>query len=173
MLRKLQMFLKFTNFYKRFIRFYARIIRALTKLFKNNKNEKQINSFNFNVETRKTFRFFIDTFTNALMLIHFNSKNFIRIKIDASEFVIATILSQLIFALNDSEQKKWHFVAFYSRKIIFAKIRYETHDQKLLTIIMTFKQWKHYLKNSRHSVIVLTDHNNLRYFMTTTSLNRR
>ena len=39
-LRKFQMFLKFANFYKRFIKFYARIIRALTKLFKNNKNEK-------------------------------------------------------------------------------------------------------------------------------------
>ena len=39
-LKKLQMFLKFANFYKRFVRFYARIIRALTKLFKNSKNEK-------------------------------------------------------------------------------------------------------------------------------------
>ena len=39
-LKKLQMFLKFANFYKRFVRFYARIIRALTKLLKNNKNEK-------------------------------------------------------------------------------------------------------------------------------------
>ena len=39
-LRELQMFLRFANFYKRFIKFYARIIRALTKLFKNNKNEK-------------------------------------------------------------------------------------------------------------------------------------
>ena len=173
MLRKLQMFLKFTNFYKRFVKFYARIIRALTKLFKNNKNEKQIDFFNFNVEARKAFRLLIDAFTNASMLIHFDSKNLIRIKIDASEFVIAIILSQLILALNDSEQRKWHFVAFYSRKIIFAKTRYETHDQKLLTIIMTFKQWRHYLKNSRHSVIVLTDHNNLRYFMTTTSLNQR
>ena len=57
--------------------------------------------------------------------------------------------------------------------MILAKICYETHDQKLLTIIMTFKQWRHYLKSSRHSVTVLTDHNNLRYFMTTTSLNRR
>ena len=57
--------------------------------------------------------------------------------------------------------------------MIFAKTRYKTHDQKLLTIIMTFKQWRHYLKNSRHSVIILINHNNLRYFMTTTLLNRR
>ena len=38
---------------------------------------------------------------------------------------------------------------------------------------MTFKQWKHYLKNSRHFIIVLINYNNLRYFMITTSLNRR
>ena len=39
-LRKLQIFLKFANFYKRFVKFYARIICALKKLFKNNKNKK-------------------------------------------------------------------------------------------------------------------------------------
>ena len=39
-LKKFQMFLKFANFYKCFIKFYVRIIHALTKLFKNNKNEK-------------------------------------------------------------------------------------------------------------------------------------
>ena len=139
-LRELQMFLRFANFYKRFIKFYARIIRALTKLFKSNKNEKQIDFFNFNVEARKAFRLLIDAFTNASMLIHFDSKNLIRIKINALKFVIATILFQLILALNDFEQRKWHLVAFYSRKMILAKTRYETHDQKLLTIIMTFKQ---------------------------------
>ena len=44
------MFLKFANFYKRFVKLYARIIRALTKLFKDNKNEKQNEFFNFNAE---------------------------------------------------------------------------------------------------------------------------
>ena len=38
---------------------------------------------------------------------------------------------------------------------------------------MTFKQWRHYLKNNRHFIIVLINHNNLHYFMITTSLNRR
>ena len=57
--------------------------------------------------------------------------------------------------------------------MIFAETHYKTHDQKLLMIVMTFKQWKHYLKNSRHSIIVLIDYNNLRYFMIMTSLNRR
>ena len=172
-MKKLQIFLKFANFYKRFVKFYARITRALTKLLKNNKNEKQNEFFNFNAKVRKAFQRLIDTFIKTSMLVHFNSKSFIQIKIDVSKFVIATILFQLIFVFDDFEQKKWHFVIFHSRKIILAETRYETHDQKLLTIIMTFKQWKHYLKNSRHFIIVLIDHNNLYYFMITTSLNRR
>ena len=100
------MFLKFANFYKRFVRFYARIIRALTKLFKNNKNKKQNEFFNFNAEAQKTFQRLIDTFIKIFMLIHFNSKSSIRIKIDASRFVIAAILFQLILVFNDFEQKK-------------------------------------------------------------------
>ena len=74
--------------------------------------------------------------------------------------------------LDDFEQRKWHFIVFHSRKMIFAETRYETHDQKLLMIIMIFKQWKHYLKNNRHFIIILINHNNLHYFMIMTSLNR-
>ena len=100
------MFLRFANFYKRFIRFYARIIRALTKLFKNNKNEKQNEFFNFNAEVRKAFQRLIDAFIKIFIFIHFNSESFIRIKIDALKFVITTILFQLILVLDDFEQRK-------------------------------------------------------------------
>jgi len=51
--------------------------------------------------------------------------------------------------------------------------RYETYDQELLAIVECFKQWRHYLEGSRYPIVVLTDHNNLRYFMTTKQLNGR
>ena len=57
--------------------------------------------------------------------------------------------------------------------MIPAKIRYETHDGKLLAIIEAFKTWRHYLKGSQHEVLILTDHNNLRRFMETKSLSSR
>ena len=57
--------------------------------------------------------------------------------------------------------------------MISAEIKYETHDQELLFIVAAFQQWRHYLKNSHHSVTILTNHNNLRYFMKTTALNKR
>ena len=43
--KKLQMFLKFVNFYCRFVVLYAKMLRSLFDLFKNNKNEKQIELF--------------------------------------------------------------------------------------------------------------------------------
>ena len=65
----------------------------------------------------------------------------------------------------DVKQTQWHFIAFYLRKIIFAETHYKTHDQKLLFIIAAFQQWKHYFENNYYLIIVLTNHNNLRYFI--------
>ena len=57
--------------------------------------------------------------------------------------------------------------------MIPAKTRYETYDGKLLAIIEAFKAWKHYLKDSQHEVLILTDHNNFRRFIDTKSLSFR
>ena len=42
---------------------------------------------------------------------------------------------------------KWHPVAFYFRKMISAKIQYETYNGKLLAIVEVFKTWHYYLKD--------------------------
>ena len=55
--------------------------------------------------------------------------------------------------------------------MILAKQNYEIYDQKLLIIIVTFKQWKHYLKNSFYSIKMLFDHNNLKKLMIKKKLN--
>ena len=92
-LREFQVFLKFVNFYKRFMKKFARITRLMTKLLKDNKQEKQNEFFVFNVNIVKTFRKLLKTFIEILMLIHFDSKDKIRIKTNVFEFVIVTILS--------------------------------------------------------------------------------
>ena len=48
---------------------------------------------------------------------------------------------------------------------------YEIHNNELLIIVMSFKHWCHYLNDSQHSIEVLTDHNNLQYFMSKARLN--
>ena len=69
-----------------------------------------------------------------------------------------------------SETSQWHLVAYYSQKIIPAETRYETHNTKLLVIVETFKNWRHYLEGCQYEVLVLNNYNNLRRFMDTKSL---
>ena len=54
-----------------------------------------------------------------------------------------------------------------------AERRYKVHDQELLAIMECFKHWRHYLEGSRQPFRVQTNHNNLRYFFQTKTLNSR
>ena len=75
--------------------------------------------------------------------------------------------------VTKADLSEWHLVAFFFRKIIPVKTRYETHNGKLLAIVKAFKTWRHYLEGCKHEVLVLTDHNNLRHFMDTKILSSR
>ena len=97
-------------------------------------------------------------FLKAPILHHFDPKCHIRIETDASGYAIGGVLSQL----TSDDLGRWHPVAFFSRKMILAETRYKTHDGELLAIVEAFKTWRHYLEGSRHEVLILTDHNNLR-----------
>ena len=114
-------------------------------------------------------------FTKALILRHFDPECHIRIETDASGYTIGRVLSQLTsdHLTFDQDQGQWHPVAYFSRKMIPAETRYETHDGELLAIVEAFKTWRHYLEGCKHEVLVLTDHNNLRRFMDTKSLSSR
>ena len=136
------------------------------KLFKS-KNSSKSDFFTFGA--RLAFTKLRQAFIKALILHHFNPERHIWIETDASDYAIGGVLSQLI----SDNSGQWHPVAFFSQKMIPAETRYETHDSKLLAIVEAIKTWKHYLKGSRHKVLVLTDHNNLRQFMDIKSLSSK
>ena len=52
-------------------------------------------------------------------------------------------------------------------------MNYDIHDKEAAAIIMAFKEWEHNLKSCREKIEVFTDHDNLRYFMTSKTLTRR
>jgi hypothetical protein len=101
------------------------------------------------------------------VLAHFDLCKHIRLETDVSKFAIAPILSQF------QEEGQWRPVVFWSRKLILPETRYKTHDQELLAMVAVFKQWRHYLEGSTHTVEVLTDHNNLVAFQNVKCLNGR
>lgn len=85
-------------------------------------------------------------FTKVLIIHHFDLKHQIRIKTDMSDFSIGRKFSQLTLKhitytnlnLFNSKIVQLYSVDFSPRKVISAKIRYETHDKKLLTIFEDF-----------------------------------
>jgi len=68
---------------------------------------------------------------------------------------------------------QWHPVAFLSRKMQPAERNYEVYDQELLAIVYCFKEWRHYLEGSQHTIQIYTDHNNLRGISAVQKLNPR
>lgn len=57
--------------------------------------------------------------------------------------------------------------------MISTETRYKTHNGELLAIIKAFKNWRHYFKDYKHKVFVLTDYNNLCQFINIQSLSFR
>ena len=145
-------------------------VRKRSKSKNSSKSKKTVRSSDFLTPgAKQAFTELKQAFLKAPILHHFNPERYIRIETNVSGYAIDGVLSQL----TSDDLGRWHPVAFFSQKMIPAETRYETHDGELLAIVEAFKTWRHYLEGSRHEVLVLTDHNNLRQFMDTKSLSSK
>ena len=176
--RDLQVFLGFANFYRRFVEAYAKVTLPLSDLLKGSIAGKKTGVFEFPIAASKAFELLKIAFTSAPMLTHFDDTLFTVMETDASGQAVAGILTQyrsseILKADGKVAKDLRHPIAYWSRKMIPAERNYQTHDQELLAIVGCFQQWRHYLLGCHFKVIVLTDHNNLKYFMTTKALNGR
>ena len=167
MYQEIQVFLRFINFYWRFIHHYFQIAESLTELLKDSVKDVKMNSFIWLIEVKQAFNQLRDVFMRMSILRHFDSEQHIYIKINMFNYAVMNILSQ------SDDEDQWHLIAFWSQIMINVERNYETHYQKLLVIIAMFKHWWHYVKNSYHTVKVLTNHNNLKSFMNVWKLNER
>jgi hypothetical protein len=167
-IREVQVFLGFANFYRRFIYGYSRVAKGLSDLLRGNGKVKDL--FVWTKEAARAFEELKTAFTTAPILRHFDPVLRIMVETDASGFALAGIISQLF---GEGADARWHPIAFYSKKMSEVECRYETHDSELLAIVLAFRIWRHYLAYARRVIVVKTDHNNLKYFMTKRKLNSR
>ncbi|KAL1952652.1 hypothetical protein VTO42DRAFT_4569 [Malbranchea cinnamomea] len=162
--KEIQIFLGFTNFYRRFIFRYSVLTALITDLLKGIQNRKKTGPFLFIQEVHKAFQELKQAFRCEPLLRHFDPEKPIRLEMDASLFAAGTVLSQL-WDNGDGNGKQWHPISFWSFKFEPAECNYGTPDQEMLAIVKAFTHWRHYLEGSRYPVEVLTDHANLRNFM--------
>ena len=158
-LKDLQVFLGFTNFYRRLIKDYASITAPLTKLL-----QKDASFTDFPIPAFESLK---SAFCHPTFLPHPNEKKPFVVETDASDYAIGGILSQY------NDENELCPVAFYSRQMISAEKNYEIYDKELLAVFACFTEWRHYLQGGLYQVTVLSDHKNLQYFMTTKQLTRR
>ena len=151
----------FVNFYRRFIKNFSSVCKPITDTLRGNPKD-----FKWSGTYQQHFNFLKAQFSSAPILRHFDPKLETFLETDASDFAIASILSQRY-------QGKLHPIAFLSRKITPTEINYEIYNKEMLAIVQCFKQWRHYLEGAQHPVTIYTDHKNLEYFASTKQLNHR
>ena len=94
------MFLEFANFYRRFIEAFSRIVVDLSELLKDSTKEKFTRKLIMIEIAKKSFSDLKEIFTKTSLLRHFDSKLQIMIEIDASEFALFEIISQLVSEID-------------------------------------------------------------------------
>ena len=166
--KNVQIFLDFANFYRKFIFNYFKIITSLNKLIKNEKKDFAF-SWSSNDFEEIAFRDLKLTFTIASILQHFNFDNETWIEIDVSNFVVAIMFNQI--ESND----KFYSIVYMFKKMSSTKCNYEIYDKELLIIIRVFEEWRSKCAkiSMKDFIKILTNHKNLKHFMTSKQLNRR
>ena len=131
--KDVQSFLGFANFYRRFIAGYSEIAAPLTALTKTVEKSFMF-PWNPKRAEQKAFETLKHAFTTAPILAHFNPDLETWVESDASDYVIAAVLSQ---KHSDGTLRP---VAFMSKKMSLAECNYEIYNKKLLAIICAFEE---------------------------------
>lgn len=154
-------FLGFTGFYRQFVENFSKTAKPLTAL------QSPATPFVWTSECQQAF----DQLRNALLAIpslaHFHPEYPPKLETDASDGVIAAVLSQ------EHPNGKWYPVSFFSQTLTGSELNWEIHDKELFAIIRAFEKWRADLTSTRHLIRVYTDHRALEYFMSTKVLSAR
>ena len=157
---EMRSFLGLTGWYRKYIKGFAEIAAPLTEL------TKDAVEWKWGEAEESAFLKIKQALTEAPVLLVPDQTLPFQVHTDASGIGTGRVLSQD----HGAGQQP---VAYGSQKLSPAERNYSTHEQEMLAIVQAFKEWRHYLEGSQHKVVVFTDHNSLKYFMTQPSLSRR
>ncbi len=156
----------------------------MTDMLKGGKKGRFSGPFLPTLTMKRFFTELRDALTKASVLAHFDPAWPMCLETNALGFAIAGMILQQhdevhgsteVTARSVKGQKSagkgnWHPVALWSCSMSPAERNYVVGDQEMLTIVMSYCHWRHYLEGTRYPVEVLTDHHNLQKLMTTKSL---
>ena len=125
--KDIQLFLGFYNFYHQFIKEYRRIATSLIYF------TKASISFHFDTNYKTTFEKLKLQLIIVFILQYYNPVFEYIIKINISNSIVIEIL-------NQKYSKQQFSITYFSKTIIFAELNYKIYDKEILTIIKTIKK---------------------------------
>ena len=159
--KDVQHFLGLTNFYQWFISHYSSIASPLYELT----HKDAPLPFKLTDDTHKAVASLKVAFQMAPILIHHNPSKPVFLFTNASDFSISGIPHQA------DSNGNLHPLCFFSWKLTNAEINYDVHNKEMLGVIESLKEFRPWLSGMVLPVLVITDHKNLEYFMTSHQLN--
>lgn len=155
-----QSFLGFANYYRIFIPDFAEISAPLVTLTKKGA------LFTWKHTEQAAFELLKTRFCEAPVLKAWDPEHPTFVEPDASGFAVGGVLTQ------EDPTGGRRVVAYYSKRLLPAERNYPIHDKELLAIIRCLQAWRAEL-TSCASFTILSDHKNLKYFMTKRMLSER
>jgi predicted aspartyl protease len=151
---ELRSYLGVVGYYRRYMRDFAQTARPLNDLLRKGK------VFEWNQEQQIAFQTLKDILLKDVVLLHPNIEKDFILETDASLFAWGAVLSQ------QDHDGHWKPIGCISKSFAKAEMNYDTHDRELLAIVRALETFRHWLVGTKTPFIILTDHNNLRYFTT-------
>ena len=157
----LRSYLGIMSYYRRYIKDFSTTARPLNDLL------KKTSTWQWGTAQQEAYQKLKDTLLDDVFLLHPDINQPFILETDASAFAWGAVLSQ------ENSEGKWRPVGCLSGGLTGAEMNYDTHDRELLAIIRALKAFRHWLTGTKYPFIILTDHNNLRYFKTKQDLSPR
>ena len=159
MVKDVQSFLGFANFYCCFILHYSIIVHPLLDL------TKKTHPWSWNQSCNDAFQALKSTFTSQPVLQLPDLSAPFTISTDTSKHASSGVL------LQKDINSDCHPCAYLSQTFGPTECNYDIYNCELLVAMRALDTWHHYLLGSPTSVQVFTDHKNLTYFHQPHNLN--
>lgn len=159
---EVQSFLGLCNFYRRFVPAYSRVVKPMTNL-----TRKGL-LWHWGDEERAAFEELKQRLMSAPVLAHFYHDRPTKVETDASDGVVAGVLSQL------QDDGFWHPVSYFSESMSGPALNYGIHDKELMAVVKSLRFWRAELVGLQAPEFeVITDHRALEFFSTKRLLTSR
>jgi RNase H-like domain found in reverse transcriptase/Reverse transcriptase (RNA-dependent DNA polymerase) len=160
--RQLQQFIGFVNYYRRFASNFTKRAENLYNLLKNltgNQKTRSRKVLEWTEEHTESFNNIRKELEKNFFLKQPGDGDKLQIETDASNSSIASVVSKIV---EENGKRTVKPIAFFSRILKKSKTNYPVHEKELLSIVETFKKFRHWFSN-KDETIVKTDNKSLEF----------